>query len=43
MYANVYKHVYRDFTKDEEEYQDTFVVKQRKETVTDLEKCCTTT
>ena len=36
----MYKHVYRDFTKDKKEYQDTML---RKETVTDLEKCSTTT
>ena len=36
----------RDFTKDKKEksqYQTPFVVKQRKEMVTDLEKCFTTT
>ena len=45
LYANVYKHVYGDSTKDEEEKSSTrtpFVVKQRKEMVTDLEKCCMT-
>ena len=41
----MYKHVYRDFTKDEKTVpaRTLFVVKKRKEPVTDLEKCCTTT
>ena len=46
LYVNVYKHVYKDFTKDEKEksqYQDTFVAKQRKAMGRDLEKCCMTT
>jgi len=46
LYANVYKHVYGDFTKDENEKASTktpFVVKQRQDEVTDLEKCCMTT
>ena len=37
MYTNVYKHVYGDFTKDERYTRTLFVVKQRKETMTDLE------
>ena len=28
LYANMYKHVYRDFTKDEKEYQDTICSKE---------------
>jgi len=46
LYANVYKHVYGDFIKDENEKASTktpFVVKQRQDEVTDLEKCCITT
>ena len=41
----VYKHVYGEFTKDEKENASTktpFVVKHRKDMVTDLEKCCMT-
>jgi len=37
--CELYKHVYRDFIKDEREksqYKDTILVKQRKDMVTDL-------
>jgi len=44
--VNVYKHLYRDFTKDEKEktqYQDTICSEVEESMVTDLEKCCMTT
>jgi len=43
LYANVYKHMNGDSTKDEKEYQDTICSEAEEGMVTDLEKYCTST